>query len=198
MKTFSLIFYFLIITLFFTSCTPTPQLNQYIPKEHTKIVYKDRVVVPKETKNQDLKLSLKQFNFKHAKHSNENSFALIIGINQYKQNTNVAYADISALSFSKLANTTFGIPQENIITLINSEATSGQVKAKIELVKELAESNGNVYFFFAGHGVPAKNGFTYLLPSDMSAHSIQFEPSLKFDTIYKKLSNSEARMYLYL
>ncbi len=193
MKTLSIWFCFLIITLIFNACTGKPQLTQYVPKERTKIVYKERVVSTKKITNQELKLSLEEFKFKHSKRLNGNSFALIIGINHYKQNTDVIHADISALSFEKLANVTFGIPKENIITLINEDATSGQVKAKVELIKELSEPNGNIYFFFAGHGVPAKNGFTYLLPSDMSAHSIQFEPSLKLDNIYAKLSKSQAK-----
>lgn len=186
--------FFLVITVLFTACTGKPKLTQYVPKERTKVIYKDRIVTaPRDNINRDFETSLNQFQFKsNTKQTNTNSFALIIGINDYKQNSNVAYADISALTFKKLAEKTFGIPKENIISLINEEATSGQVKAKVALIKELAEPNSNIYFFFAGHGVPARNGYVYLLPSDMSAHSIQFEPSLKFDSIYKKLSESEA------
>ena len=94
---------------------------------------------------------------------------------------------------AKLANITFGIPKENIITLLNSKATSGQIKAKIELIKELADSEGNIYVYFAGHGVPGKDGSTYLLPTDMSADAIHLEPNLKLDSIYAKLSKAEAK-----
>ena len=134
-----------------------------------------------------------QYNFKDTKIKNANSFALIIGINKYKQNTNVEYADLSALAFEELAQKTLGIPKENIITLLNDDATSGQIKANIEFIKELSDRRGNLYVYFAGHGVPGKDGSTYLLPSDMSADSIHLEPNLKLDTIYAKLAKAQAK-----
>ncbi|RLA75784.1 MAG: caspase family protein [Epsilonproteobacteria bacterium] len=145
-----------------------------------------------ESSQKTSKLDL-DFTFKRNEHINFDSFALIIGINKYKQNTPVEYADLSALAFKELANKTLGIPKENIITLLNDEATSGQLKAKIELIKELSDRKGNIYVYFAGHGVPGKNGNTYLLPNDMSADNIHLEPNLKLDSIYAKLSKSNAK-----
>jgi len=138
----------------------------------------------------DLKLD---FKFSESTKVQHDSFALIIGINKYKQNTPVEYADLSALAFEELATKTLGLPKENVITLLNDDATSGQLKAKIELVKELSDKNGNIYVYFAGHGVPGKDGNTYMLPSDMSADSIHLEPNLKLDNIYAKLSKSNAK-----
>ncbi len=141
----------------------------------------------------DLKALDSEYQFTTKVGTNSNSFALVIGINKYQLNSSVEYADVSALAFEKLAHKTFGIPKENIITLLNEHATSGQIKAKIELVKELAEKSGNIYVYFAGHGVPGKNGESYLLPTDMSADAIHLENNLKLDNIYKTLSASHAR-----
>ena len=135
---------------------------------------------------------ISDYSFKESTEKNSDSFALVIGINKYKQNPNVKYANYSALAFTELAKKTFGIPKENIITLIDEEATSGQIKAKIEFIKEIADKNGKIYLYFAGHGVPAKDGNTYLLPSDMSADSIHLEQNLKLKNIYAKLSESNA------
>lgn len=152
--------------------------------------------------SQDYKAQLKEeykntirpeYNFVSTTVKKPDSFALIIGINQYKQNTQVEFADLSALAFEELAINTLGIPKENIITLLNDDATSGQLKAKIELVKELADSNGNLYVYFAGHGVPGKDGNTYVLPNDMSADSIHLEPNLQLNNIYSKLAKSNAK-----
>ena len=140
----------------------------------------------------DYKKNVKNFTFKKSVKPNFNSYALVIGINNYNENTNVEYADYSALAFEELAHKTFGLPKENIITLLNGKASSGQLKAKLELVKELAEKGSNLYIYFAGHGLPGKDGSTYLLPADMSADSIHLEPNLKLDTIYKRLSQSQA------
>ena len=182
-----------------------PKLNAYIPPKQDvqiqeKIVYKDRIVnIGNETNSlEKLKEQYKnkikpEYNFASTTIKNPDSFALIIGINQYKQNTSVEFADLSALAFEDLAVSTLGIPKENVITLLNDEATSGQLKAKIELVKELADSNGNLYVYFAGHGVPGKDGNTYVLPNDMSADSIHLEPNLQLSNIYSKLAKSQAK-----
>ena len=189
-----------ILTLL-TGCGMQPKLTKYTPeKQETKIVYQDRIVrvgVEKNFREQLQKQYNKhiqsQYSFTKSTHKNRDSFALIIGINEYKRNTNVEYADLSAMAFEELANKTLGIPKENIIVLLNDDATSGQIKANIELIKELSDKRGNLYVYFAGHGVPAKDGSTYLLPSDMSADSIHLEPNLKLDKIYEKLSKAEAK-----
>jgi len=166
----------------------------------TKIIYRDKIIKvgtqtnSKEKIEKNYNKNIKsEYSFKKSSKENYDSFALIIGINQYKQNTHVEYADLSALAFEELVTKTFGVPKENVITLLNDEATSGQVKAKIELIKELADKNGNIYVYFAGHGVPGKDRNTYMLPSDMSADSIHLEPNLKLDNIYAKLSKSDAK-----
>lgn len=177
-----------------------PSLSKYQPENEPTIIYKDKIINVGTEKNSKEQLqkeynnSIKpQYSFKKSIEDNRNSFALIIGINNYKRNTNVEYADLSALAFEELATKTLGIPKENIITILNDDATSGQIKANIELIKELTDKRGNLYVYFAGHGVPAKDGSTYLLPSDMSADSIHLEPNLKLDTIYAKLSKAEAK-----
>jgi hypothetical protein len=143
--------------------------------------------------------SIGKFSFTKLKKTNYNSYALVIGINDYQSSTNVNYADNSALAFSELANKSLGIPKENIITLLNEKATSGQIKTNLEIIKELPEKNGIIYLFFAGHGVPGKHGSSYILPSDMSADAIHLEPQLKLEQIYKRLSTSQAsRVFVFM
>lgn len=148
---------------------------------------------PQDNLKQDYIEVRKEYSFKTTNIQHRDSFALVIGINRYKLNSNVEYADLSAMAFSELLNTTFGIPKENIISLYNESATSGQIKAKIALIKELSEKDGNLYIYFAGHGVPGKDGNTYILPTDMSADNIYLERNLQLDNIYRKLSKSDAK-----
>lgn len=171
-----------------------------VPEIEQKIVYKEKIVKVgdeinslEKIKEEYSKNIKKEYNFTSSSNKNYDSFALVIGINDYKQNTSVEYADLSALAFEELATKTLGIPKENVITLLNDDATSGQLKAKIELIKELADSNGSLYIYFAGHGVPGKDGNTYILPNDMSADSIHLEPNLQLNNIYSKLSKSNAK-----
>lgn len=176
-----------------TGCGYTPpKLTQYTPPKQ-KVIYVGAKASSKEKLLKEYDAIKSEYSFNKSSKKNYDSFALVIGINNYKLNTNVAFADTSALAFKELAETTLGIPKENIITLLNDEATSGQLKAKVELIKELSDGNGNIYIYFAGHGVPGKDGSTYLLPSDMSADSIHLEPNLKLDNIYAKLSRLKAK-----
>lgn len=124
---------------------------------------------------------------------NYNSFAIIIGINKYLSETAVPFADNSAKTFALLSEKVLGIPKENIILLTNEKATSGQIKSNIELITQLVEEGNTLYFYYAGHGVPDKNGETYILPSDMKADNIHLENQLLIDNIYKKLSSSLAK-----
>ena len=200
------IFSMILVAILFQACSMRDtKYAMYSTKDSTNltnnktIVYQDKIInVGTAVKNRDKVKeeysSLKtQYDFKKSAHINYDSFALVIGINNYKLNTNVEYADVSALAFEELANKTLGIPKENIITILNDEATSGQLKAKIELIKELSDKRGNIYIYFAGHGVPGKDGSTYILPSDMSADTIHLEPNLKLDNIYAKLSKMKAK-----
>jgi len=173
--------------------TANKSTYQYRTKQQPRQVYQNQ-----HTDNQNLRRIYQtqvkpNYTFKMAEKINYNSFALVIGINKYSQNTPVEYADLSALAFEDLAISTFGVPKENVITILNEKATSGNIKAKIELIKELSESDGNIYLFFAGHGVPGKNGDTYMLPTDMTADAIHLEVNLKLDNIYKKLAKSNAK-----
>jgi len=133
------------------------------------------------------------YTFREASKENINSYALVVGISRYKQNPDVPYADTSARAFAELLNITFGIPKENIILLLNEDASSGELKANFEVIKELAEKTGNLYIYYAGHGVPSKNGDTYILPYDMSADAMYLEPNLKLKNIYAKLSKLKVK-----
>ncbi|MGE0739502.1 caspase family protein [Sulfurimonas sp.] len=198
------------VGLMIGGCATKPKLNAYVPPKQDvvvqeKIVYQDRVVAEekivyvneganlKETLQEEYEKVKSEYAFTTTQKKNQNSFALVIGINKYKQNTPVEFADLSAMAFEELAQKTLGVPKENIITLLNDEATSGQLKAKIETIKELADKNGNIYLYFAGHGVPGKDGSTYILPNDMSADAIHLEANLKLDNIYDNLSKSNAK-----
>jgi hypothetical protein len=186
----------IVIALFiFTGCAPKVTKKYAVMSYSINPLENKTTTKQNTTKASDFNMHVldSEYQFKTKIGSNANSFALVIGVNSYQLNSNVEYADTSALAFAKLAHKTFGIPKENVIMLLNEQATSGQIKAKIELIKELSEKNGNIYLYFAGHGVPGKNGQSYLLPTDMSADAIHLESNLKLDNIYKKLAMSQAR-----
>jgi hypothetical protein len=129
----------------------------------------------------------------------ENRYALIIGINRYKHQTDVAYADNSARSFKLAAKHILGIPDENIILLIDKAATSGSIKSQLEVIRMLPDPGDELFVYFAGHGVPGKDGYTYLLPYDMGADAIHLEKRLQLEQLYKQLADSKAKkVYVFM
>ncbi len=133
------------------------------------------------------------FSYKESDTIRENDFALIIGISDYKKGPDVEFANNSALAFKELVHTTFGLPNENIITLIDDDASSGTIKSNLYLIKELAEKDSRIYFYFAGHGLPSRSGETSILPYDMSAAAMEVETQLRLDNIYALLAKSSAK-----
>jgi hypothetical protein len=130
---------------------------------------------------------------KQNKPVNHSRYALIIGISNYRHQTEVAYADNSARSFKLAATHILGIPEENILYVLDSAATSGEIKTKVAIISDLAEPGDELFVYFAGHGVPGKDGYTYLLPYDMSADAIHMEKRLQLEEIYKTLAASQAK-----
>lgn len=135
---------------------------------------------------------------REVKHANR--FALIIGNEEYSlyqegltTEANVKYARNDALSFKEYALNVLGIPEENVTFL--SDATLAKMKQGIGKMNLLAKnSNGEaeLYFFYAGHGLPnEKTKEPYLIPVDVSGKDLDFAVSL--DELLKKLSEYDTK-----
>ena len=88
----------------FLGCAQKQIFKAYVaPVSNTQVVEKI-VFVGKDENHTRSSYTKKREIFKYAKGiKNNNAYALIIGINEYKENTNVEFADFSALEFEKLA-----------------------------------------------------------------------------------------------
>lgn len=174
--------------------TPEPaKLRAYVPPaQQERVVYVGNANTQAENvERQSVELIRANYSIKR-KQVQQNSYALIIGIANYQHATPVVYADYSAYAFKELATNTLGVPAENVLMLVNESATSGQIKSKVELLKELADKGSKVYVYYAGHGVPGRDGNSYLLPADMSADAIHLEPNLMLNSIYQRLAQGKA------
>ncbi|MFZ7104658.1 MAG: caspase family protein [Peptococcaceae bacterium] len=99
-----------------------------------------------------------------------NSWALIIGINNYKHVSKLMYARNDAEAISELIIQKFGFPQENVITLYDDDATRDTImKAFMRFSKEDIKFDDRLFVFFAGHGHTIRgyrNDIGYLVPVD--------------------------------
>ncbi len=123
-----------------------------------------------------------------------NTFALIIGNEDYSSyqvdltnEINVDYASNDAKVFKDYVIKTLGVPEQNVILLIN--ATYGQMQqgiAKLNKLSKLSEGNAELIFYYAGHGLPDEaTKEAYIMPVDISGSNVI--SGIKLNDVYKKL-----------
>jgi uncharacterized caspase-like protein len=127
-------------------------------------------------------------------------WGLIIGIEDYAHLPNVDYARKDALILKEYFIKVLGVPEENIISLIDSDAT----KARLEgYLKEYIPSNvgqdSTLYVYFAGHGAPGKKkGEPFIIPYDGDTRFIE-QTGYKLVNFYKDLNNLKVqKVYVFL
>ena len=83
-----------------------------------------------------------------------NTYAIIIGLSNYKNVTDLQFADKDATAFENFLLSPAGgsIPKINIETFLNENANRTNVGDAISVVARKAKPTDRVYFFFAGHG----------------------------------------------
>jgi len=101
------------------------------------------------------------------------SWAVIIGINDYQQWPKLRYCVNDANAIERVLTTKFGFKKENIRKLVDGEATRQRIMAI--LGDEFANTNqvqreDRVFFFFAGHGatrtIADNREIGFIIPAD--------------------------------
>lgn len=125
--------------------------------------------------------------------SNTNTFAVIIGNENYTQVAKVPYANNDAKVFAEYCKKTLGLPEKNV--KVYTDATFGTILEAINNISAIAtayKGDLNVIFYYAGHGVPNEStGDAYLLPVDASGR--QTEACYPLDRLYGELGGMQAR-----
>ena len=101
--------------------------------------------------------------------SNRNAYAIVIGVEQYRQKLPAAdFAASDARLVSQYLARVMGVPEQNIVTLINENATRSDFEKNIERwLPNNIEKDSSVFLYYSGHGAPnAKTGDAYLVPYD--------------------------------
>lgn len=100
---------------------------------------------------------------------NESAYAIVIGIENYRQNLPKAdFAANDARLVTEYLTKVMGYPEENVVTLLNDRALKSDFEKYFD--KWLAnnvEKNSTVFIYYSGHGAPnPKTGDAYLVPYD--------------------------------
>ncbi len=128
---------------------------------------------------------------------NASQWAFIVGAEDYMNTDDIIYSRRSAELFALTLERVKGVPPRQIITLLDDQATSGNIKTKLQMLLEQGISPGDtVYFYYNGHGIPAasEQNEPYMLPTDMIQDYVTTEPFFKLDNIYTMLEKSKAGM----
>lgn len=121
------------------------------------------------------------------KEINENTFALIIANEKYKNVEDVPFALNDGRSFKRYCRDVLGVPESNIVHLENG--TVGEMTGAIDRIKdfEIAYEGMKLLVYYSGHGVPdPRTNEAYLLPSDATPSNMS--TGYKLSRFYSELT----------
>ena len=116
-----------------------------------------------------------------------NTFAVIIGNEQYAEDATVPYAGHDAQVFKEYVQRTFGVPEKQINYIENAGLNKIRTAVRwLAKAMEVTNGKGRAIFYYAGHGIPDEASKTaYLLPVDgMSADK---ESAYPLSRLYQEL-----------
>ncbi len=100
---------------------------------------------------------------------NKNAYAIVIGVEQYRQKLPKAdFATHDAQAVTESLTKVMGYPSENVITLINDQATNADLSKYVEkwLLKNV-KTGSTVFIYFSGLGASnPETGDIFLVPYD--------------------------------
>jgi len=131
-------------------------------------------------------------------------YAVIIGIENYAETTQARFATRDAEIMRELMIRRFGVPEKNIISLVNEKATLGAIRNQLGSKLQAIPANATLYIFYSGHGAPSppKKGETggtpYIIPYDGSPTDLE-HTGLSLQDLYSSLDRlSAGKVFVFL
>ena len=125
--------------------------------------------------------------------SNDKTFAVIIGNENYQKVAKVTFAQNDARIFAKYCQNALGVPAKNV--RFYTDASYGAMMSALKDIKQIAvayKGDINVIFYYAGHGVPDETSHNaFLLPVDVDGS--QTDLCLSINKLYQELNSLNAR-----
>lgn len=123
---------------------------------------------------------------------NKETFAVIIGNENYLKVAKVAYARNDARTFAEFCRDKLNLPKDNI--RLYEDATYGNMISAMADIKRIAKAYKgkiNVIFYYAGHGIPDEDTKdAFLMPIDVDGLST--EVCYPLAKLYKELDDLKA------
>ncbi len=98
-------------------------------------------------------------------------YALVVGINEFDHAPHLNYAvnDAQSVASALTDPKTGRFQKDNVITLVNEQATLGEVRTSIGKIRERVKPDDMVLIYIASHGSPRQvdpNGVSYVIMHD--------------------------------
>jgi hypothetical protein len=125
----------------------------------------------------------------------KNSYAIVIGIENYRQKLPKAdFATSDAKLMSEYLIKMMGYPEENVIILLNDHASNVDLAKYFEKwLPNNVEAGSSVFIYYSGHGAPnAKTGDAYLVPYDGDPSFIE-QTGYSLKKLYESLNKLQAK-----
>lgn len=127
-------------------------------------------------------------------------WGLIIGIENYYRLPKAEYARKDALIVRDYFIRVLGIPEKNIISLIDADATKARIEGYLrKYIRKNVSKDATLYVYFTGHGMPGtRKGEPYLVPFDADTRFIE-QTGYKLVSFYQDLNKLDLkRVYVFL
>lgn len=126
------------------------------------------------------------------------SYALIVGIEKYRDVTPAGGARSDAERFAELARVTMGVPEENIKVLLDDRASKTDIAKQMRWLQANVPAGGRVYFYFSGHGAPEPTtGVSYIVPFDGDPQYLK-DTAIPMTEVLGELEKTKAKEVLAL
>lgn len=164
---------------------PTKQSTKNVePKREQTVVQKSETPAADRSIDTDIPVTgVKQ----------DNTFAVIIGNENYQSVAKVPYAANDAKIFAEYCKRTLGLPEENVA--VYTDATYGKMLGALQRISNIADAydgNISIIFYYAGHGIPDDaSREAFILPVD--ADGTIKESCLLLSRLYSSLARLNAR-----
>ncbi|MEE2858326.1 MAG: caspase family protein [Candidatus Neomarinimicrobiota bacterium] len=131
----------------------------------------------------------------------DESWALLIGINEYQNVPPLNYAVNDAVAVKDMLIESYGFKEENIILIIDEEATKTNIIQGFSDILTNAKERDRVVVFYAGHGdtykLPSGGDMGYLIPVDGDLDNL-YVSSIPMKSVYDIADMSYAKHIMYL
>ena len=131
----------------------------------------------------------------------KDSWAVIIGINDYKHMPKLNYAVNDAVAIKEMLMSKYNFKEDHIKLILNEEATKDNITQGFHQLLQKAKEKDRVVVFYAGHGetytLPSGGEMGYLIPVDGNPEEL-YLTSIPMSELYEIAQMSYAKHILYL